>query len=46
MSVDTWEFRRYRVPDDVGWLGVLIVLGEVIAFVDLGRRIYFVDKLG
>lgn len=40
-----WQFKRYACPDDVGWLGCLVVLGEVIAFVDLGRRIYWVEQL-
>lgn len=42
---EAWEFKRYSIPDDVGWLGYLIVLGEVIAFVDLGKRIHFVSEL-
>jgi hypothetical protein len=41
----TWEFRRYACPDDVGWLGTIIVLGEPIAFVDLGRRIFWISEL-
>ena len=37
----TWCFKRYCRPDDVGWLGWIEVLGEVIAYVDLHRRIVF-----
>jgi hypothetical protein len=40
----TWQFCRYYCPDGVGWLGWLEVLGEVIAFVGLDRKIFFVDK--
>lgn len=40
-----WEFRRYACPDDVGWLGCLIVLGEPIAFIDLGRRVHWVHDI-
>ncbi len=42
----TWSFKRYRRPDDVGWLGWIEVLGEVIAHVDLGRRIFFASETG
>lgn len=40
-----WQFKRYAIPDEVGWLGVIIVCGEPIAFVDLSRRITFVSDL-
>ena len=39
-------FKRYRVPDDVGWLGWFEGLdGETIAFVGLDRRVVFVREL-
>lgn len=41
----TWEFRRYAKPDDVGWAGVIVVLGEPIAYVGLDRRISWVAHL-
>lgn len=45
MNGELWRFKRYSCPDAVGWLGWLEVCGETIAFVDLGRRIFFVDEL-
>lgn len=38
-------FHRYENPDSVGWLGYIEVLGEIIAFIDLGKRVHFVEEI-
>ncbi len=38
-------FKRYRCPDDVGWLGVFVDANDrAIAFVGLDRRVFFVKE--
>jgi len=42
-----WSFERYTFPGYVGgWLGVLIVCGEPIAFIGLDKQIFFISELG
>ncbi len=39
-------FKRYAIPDDVGWLGVFTTFdGEVLAFVGLDRRVVFMHEI-
>ena len=38
-------FRRYAIPDDVGWLGWFEDDGKTEAFVGLDRRVLFVHEI-
>ncbi len=38
-------FVRYECPDNVGWLGYFVYLGEVTAFVGLDRKVLFVREI-
>ena len=37
-------FKRYAIPDDVGWLGWFEDFnGNTIAFVGLDRKVFFIN---
>lgn len=39
-------FKRYAIPDDVGWLGYFTDCnGKVLAFVGLDRKVKFVYEI-